>query len=247
MQGNNVAFSKRGIAYNNPSLANVFSSHCPSCGWTYNWQSTSEGVDRRLQYFPLLWSADDRFVRHWYADASAAIADGSVALFSFNEPDNPGQANMSHNNAASKHIQHMNKFAGQALIGSPAVTNSAHDTEGLGWLHSFLVACGTHQDGPCAIDFCNVHWYSALPNITSLFDHLAQAHDLCGGIPIWLTELGLTGSEDQVSQFIAAVVPRLEALSYLHAYSYFMVREGILMNSSSLLSQNGKAYATPHF
>ena len=236
-------FSKRGIAYNDVQLANTFSAHCPSCGWAYNWGSVSGEIASRLQYVPMLWGDREEFTRNWDALADEAIAHGAKALFSFNEPDLIGQANMDASHAADKHIQHMNKYAGRALIGAPAVSNSNETSDSLYWLENFLTECESRPSG-CVVDFCNVHWYHDVEHGEELFDYLARAHEKCNNRPIWLTEFAPKGSDAQIAEFLVSAIPRLEELDYIHAYAYFMVAQGSLMQSETALSSFGSVYAS---
>ncbi|KAJ6437649.1 transposase [Purpureocillium lavendulum] len=229
--------TKRGIAYNNAKLANVFSDSCETCSWGYNWDSTPQGLAPNLTFIPTLWGALPTHTSHWHVDAENAIANGAKALFSFNEPDNAGQANMSPEAAASAHIKHFSNYAGRARIGAPSITNAEAATQGLGWLKSFMNACR----GECPVDFCNVHWYAGAEQAGSLFDHLDGAHDVCGGKPIWLTEFAVL-SGDSIS-FIQNVLPKLESLPHLEAYSYYMVSTSSLMASEKVLSGTGELYA----
>lgn len=107
----------------------------------------------------MLYNDDVGLLESWNAKATSAIAAGSSALFSFNEPDlcGSGSACMNVSTAVSTYKQYMQPLAGKALLGAPAVTNGASDTStiGLDYLSSFLSSCTG-----CTIDFVNVHWYS---------------------------------------------------------------------------------------
>ncbi|POR38176.1 Alkali-sensitive linkage protein 1 [Tolypocladium paradoxum] len=235
-----VFAKKRGIAYNDPHLGDAFGANCDKCGWGYNWNSEAQGFNIKFNFIPMLWSDLPVHTSHWDYDATRSLVGGAKAIFSFNEPDNAGQANMSPQDAANAHIKYINKFAGRAQIGAPAVTNSGRPGEGLEWLRNFLSAC----NGRCSVDFCNVHWYSEAQYAETLFSHLDAAHEACGGKPIWLTEFAPVGDQAQAPDFLRNVIPRLDQLDYLHAYSYFMVAPGKLMGDGDSLSDTGKLYAT---
>ncbi|PHH75864.1 hypothetical protein CDD82_4238 [Ophiocordyceps australis] len=234
---------KRGLAYNDGSLANTFGSSCQQCGWAYNWASSPQGLDPKISFVPMLWGDSPTHTGHWDSDAEKALASGTKALFSFNEPDIKGQANLSPQQAAASHVKYMNKYAGRALIGAPSVSNSNLEGEGLAWLKSFMSACENQQE-KCQVDFCNVHWYAPASAADTLFDHLEQAHQACGGKPVWLTEFAPVGDPSQTSGFLQTVMPKLEKLDYVDAYSYFMVSSGNLMSSATDLSSFGKVYAS---
>lgn len=236
-------FSKRGLAYNDPLLAQTFGSSCKSCGWTYNWGSSSFGLESSMNYIPMLWGDAEMHTGHWVEDADAAIASGSKAVLSFNEPDHATQANMDPGRAAAAHAKFMNPYSGKALVGAPAVTNSGNAGEGLEWLQAFFDACDAQPEG-CSVDFCPVHWYSEAQYSDTLFTHIEKAHEICGNRPIWLTEFAPLGSGPQIDEFMTNVIPQLDAIDYLHAYSYFMVSVGNLMSSPSQLSSFGQLYAT---
>jgi len=235
---------KRGIAYNDAGLANAFGGACKSCGWGYNWASTRGDLDSKYNFVPMLWGDRDEFTSVWEENCEQAISSGSTHVFSFNEPDHASQAALDPVYAAQLHAKHMNKFAGRVQIGAPSVTNSGNPGEGLEWLKSFMDACNA-QDGGCPVDFCNVHWYSQPQYANTLFEHLEKAREICNGKKVWLTEFApIEASDEQLAEFIKDVIPKLDGLDYLDAYSYFMVAEGNLMSSSSSLSSYGQAYAT---
>ncbi|KAK0386562.1 hypothetical protein NLU13_6397 [Sarocladium strictum] len=233
--------SKRGIAYNDASLANTFGSECSACSWGYSWSSRRDGnFDSKYSFVPMLWGPAPDKSANWQQDATDGIAQGAKALFSFNEPDIVSQSNLSPAQAAQDFQTFMNPFSGKALIGAPAVSNSNLAGQGLDWLQQFVTTC----NGLCKYDFCNLHWYDYAAAADSLFDHLEKAHKICGGKPIWLTEFApLDGPGDATNGFIAQVIPKLDQLEYLDAYSYFMVSQDHLMSGSGL-SAAGQAYAS---
>ncbi|UNI19332.1 hypothetical protein JDV02_005522 [Purpureocillium takamizusanense] len=231
--------SKRGIAYNDPGMANIFGGTCKACSWAYNWGSNPGSLNKNLNFIPTLWGDRPAFTANWDADAEKAIANGAKALFSFNECDNGGQANMPPTTAAAAHAKYMSKYAGRVPIGAPSITNSGNPHEGVEWLKEFMAACD--GSSKCPVDFCNVHWYSPAEYADTLFTHLEAAHKACGGRPLWLTEFAPTAGDE--GSFLKKVIPKLESLDYLHGYSYFMVANDKLMSSATSLSSPGQVYA----
>ncbi|GKT98213.1 glycoside hydrolase [Fusarium langsethiae] len=239
--GGSAGFShKRGVCYNNVDLANTFAASCENCGWGYNWDSESGGLDSGLNFIPTLWSDDAVHVDRFASNCAKSLANGAKAIFSFNEPDNGGQAHMTPAAAAAAHIKLLNPYAGKALIGAPSISNSGLPMEGREWLSSFVEECGDK----CHFDFCNVHWYSEVEYGETLFEHLEKSHEICGGKPIWLTEFAPKGSDDAIASWLEEAIPRLEALDYLDAYSYFKVETGMLMTSETEMSKYGSVYAS---
>lgn len=235
--------SKRGLAYNDAAMASAFNSVCENCSWLYNWGSSRGDLGTDVNYVPMLWGDQPLHTDSWEANCETELDNGVKAIFSFNEPDHASQANISPSQAAASHVQWLNKYAGRALIGAPAITNSGNPGEGLEWLQGFVDACDASSEA-CHFDFCNVHWYSEAQYADTLFDHIEKAHDICGGKPIWLTEFAPLGSDDQIAEFMTNIIPKLDDLEYLEAYSFFMVSAGSLMSSSTDLSSYGKIYAS---
>jgi hypothetical protein len=81
--------SKRGISYNDASMAKFFGSKIT---WAYNWGSSSDGLTTSLDYAPMLWG--EKFVSGWSSIAQAAVASGADTLLGFNEPDLPAQSDL---------------------------------------------------------------------------------------------------------------------------------------------------------
>lgn len=239
---NGPGFSgKRGLAYNDPVLANLFGKSCRkgACGWAYNWGDSAQNLDSAYSFVPTLWGNKLDFLSRW--GSSCSKADGAKAVFSFNEPDNAGQAAMSPGAAADLHVKYMNSCSGKALVGAPSVSNSNLAGEGLQWLTEFVSQC---EGKGCKYDFCNVHWYSPASAFDDLFAHLEKAHKICGGKPVWLTEFAPLGSASEIDAFMTKAMPKLDALDYLHGYSYFMVKPDSLLSSATSLSSLGNIYAS---
>ncbi|WXC54395.1 hypothetical protein SNK03_000396 [Fusarium graminearum] len=231
---------KRGVCYNNVDLANTFYKDCSNCGWGYNWDSESGGLDSGLNFIPTLWSDDAVHVDRFASNCAKSLANGAKAIFSFNEPDNGGQAHMTPEAAAAAHIKYLNPYAGKALIGAPSISNSGLAGEGREWLSAFVEACGDK----CHFDFCNIHWYSEVEYGETLFEHIEKSSEICGGKPIWLTEFAPKGSDDAIASWLEETIPRLEALDTLDAYSYFKVETGMLMTTETEMSSYGSVYAS---
>ena len=193
----------------------------------------------------MLWNGNNDATSSWSARAQAAINAGSTALLGFNEPDlcQDGSACMSVAAAVTTWKTHMNPFAGKALLGSPAVTNSGAPS-GLTWLQQFLDTCTD-----CHVDFINVHWYSNKWAGANYFkSHVQAAHAMSGGRPIWITEFGLdtsdgTYTDAELQAFLREVIPWLDAQDYVHRYAYFMDAPGMLVNSAgTAMSETGVLY-----
>ncbi|KAG7148825.1 hypothetical protein HYQ46_002288 [Verticillium longisporum] len=118
----------------------------------------------------LLWGPIDVHLQRWEQNVASSIKAGSTHILSFNECDMPSQCNLDASSAADAHIKHVNPFSKQ----------------GLDWLKAWVDACDAKG---CVYDFCVVHWYSPLEAADTLFTHIKQASEICGGKPVWLTDI----------------------------------------------------------
>lgn len=217
---------KRGLAYNDASLTDCFTGGS-EISWAYNWGSSAGDLASGLNFIPLLWGTATDFTSVWSENAKAAISSGSTTLFSFNEPDLAAQSNMSPAAAAAAYKEYMNPFGDSAKLCAPSVTNSGTDGQGLSWLSEFLDACTD-----CQIDCINIHWYDSAENTDYFKSHIEDAVKVANGKPIYVSEFGATGSDEQISEFLQEVMPYMDSNSNIAGYAYFMVSSGVLVTGT---------------
>jgi len=217
---------KRGLAYNDASLTDCFTGGS-EITWAYNWGSSAGDLASGLNFIPTLWGTGSDFTGSWSENAKSAISSGSTTLFSFNEPDLPAQANLSPAAAAAAYKTYMQPLAGSAKLCAPSVTNSGTDGQGLSWLSEFLDACSD-----CQIDCINIHWYDSAENTAYFKSHIEDATTVANGKPIYVSEFGATGSDEQISSFLQEVMPYMDSNSNIAGYAYFMVESGVLVTGT---------------
>lgn len=236
----------RGMAYNDGILANVYGALSGKMGWAYNWGFYPSGIDSQFSYIPTLWSTDPSHSTGFADQVETLISSGTKAIFSFNEPDIPSQANMSPGDAASAHQQWLNKYSGRVAVGAPAVSNSQTPGQGADWLKQWVEACA----GNCNFDFVNMHWYSPASAIDTFFSQIEAVSAAGGGKPVMITEFQPSGTVDEIQAFLTEALPKLDSNPNVMGYSYFMVAnsgssDGLnLMASTSAASSIGITYAS---
>jgi hypothetical protein len=223
--------------------------------WAYDWYyapcnsgTTGCNFNPALEFVPLLYNNDPALLAAWPAAAQLAINNGASALMSFNEPDycSSGSACMSVSTAVHYHQQYMQPFAGKALIGAPAITNSAStdaSPSGLKYLQYFLGNCTS-----CQIDFINLHWYSnKYAGASALESYINSARRVAAGRPIWITEFGLDSefsyTDAELQGFLQKVMPWMDQQPDIARYAYFMDAPGILIDAAGHgISGTGMVY-----
>ncbi|QDS69752.1 hypothetical protein FKW77_010142 [Venturia effusa] len=228
---------KRGLCYNNPALTKLFGGSGSKVTWMYDWAAaTSGGPNSGLKYIPMLWSNSADRAAAWDANAKAGIAGGADALLGFNEPDHGEQANMAVSAAVSGWKTNMEPFYGKAKLISPAVTNGGSPM-GLTYLSNFVSQCTD-----CHIDACAIHWYDSATNIAYFKAYIPQAREACGGKPLWITEFGASGTDEQIVTFLQTVLPWLDSLDYVERYAYFFAAAST--NGQYLVNSAGTGLST---
>ncbi|KAM7206275.1 Glycosyl hydrolase catalytic core domain containing protein [Rhypophila sp. PSN 637] len=239
--GGGAGKPQRGLPYNHPELLPSLLGQGSKVTWTYNWGQYDDSKTD-LEFVPMCWSDGKGFPATWKQNAQKAIDSGSKHLLSFNEPDLDSQANMSPSHAAQAHIDLMNPFRGKARIGSPAITNSGSPNMGISWMKQFFAACA----GNCAVDFVVAHAYGLTAE--QFLQHLVNVHDAFN-MPVWVTEFGFNGSEEEQNKMLATTIKELETnpkYSFVERYAYFMVSEGNMINGGRP-SKFGNTFAYASF
>ena len=177
---------------------------------------------------------------------SAVQTAGTKNILGFNEPDltYSGSSNILPADAAAGYKTYMEPFSGQVRIGMPNVlwnnvgSSSGGNYDTAVWTQYFLGNCTG-----CHFDFAAIHWYQDCEpswfqgNVTNAYDTLH--------LPIWITEFQCYGTDAQQVDFLQAVLPWMDAQSYVERYAYFGVFPGYLVDSAGTgLSDIGVAYAT---
>ena len=154
------------------------------------------------------------------ANVNTSIASYRTdSILAFNEPDScfGGSACMSVNESVAAYRSYIQPFAGRILLGAPAVTNGGSPGS-LTYLANFLGNCTG-----CTIDFVPIHWYASAYNELYFQQYIAQAYNVSGGRPLWVTEFGMDQDyyDPDVQTFIKASLAFLDNTTYVQRYAYF--------------------------
>ncbi len=213
-----------------PERVSILKAH-----WFYTW---GEGyfedlIPNNIEFVPMKWGkwdVNDAFV----ASMKSLKEEGKIKyLLGFNEPDGAKQANMS----VDKAIELWPKLEEVGLpLGSPACVNSTGD-----WMQEFMEKAVKND---LRVDFVTVHWYGGV-SATSFIKRLEDTYNLYGK-PIWITEFAPADwtatspeenkfSSEKVLTFMKEVLPQLEALEYVHRYTWFSFGQTSAAGTSSAL------------
>ncbi|KAI0719820.1 hypothetical protein C8T65DRAFT_34877 [Cerioporus squamosus] len=209
--------------------------------WYYTYGISS--VSTRAEFVPMLWGAQQ--ASQWDSDIEAIIQALDVKnALGFNEPNEPGQSNLSPATAAALWKQHMEPLKAHGiLLGSPAPSSSSN---GPSWLQQFLQACSG-----CNVDFIAMHHYGT--SAQDFISNIENYHNTFGK-PIWVTEWACEDfnsgsnacSSSAAASFMQSTQAFLDSTSYVQRYAWFGAMAGSdpndLMDSSGNINALGRQY-----
>jgi len=152
--------------------------------WYWHWQDgPNPKFNGKLEWIPCFWGP--KYYSQWNQRKQEMKHNLPQHILSFNEPDVPGQANLSPKYAAKLHMKELEPYARKGVkISSPQM---AYKTQ---WLVEFMDECNKLG---CTIDFIAIHWYGTTKDINLLKRWVKTVHAKFGK-PVWVTEYGVTAA-----------------------------------------------------
>ena len=211
--------TKRGIIASGDAVDEIAAAfgNAPKVSWLCNWYSAPpktlpEGID----FVPQNYGKQSDIDGEWTKNAEKAVAEGRKYMLSFGEPGTPNdKLQMNPQEAVELWMQKMEPYAKQGIIiGAPGTLQNTQDFD---WLSEFLDLCTE-----CSIGFLAMHWYdkAELKNVDGFKETLNKAATLANGKPIWLDNFQAEGTREAQQEFLAEVVPWLDAQENIQAYAY---------------------------
>jgi len=194
--------------------------------WHYAWgPSLDEPEPDGVEFVPMLWGANRDAVKlQEKLDQISKLKSEGIAKYvlGFNEPDGSDQSNIE----VERALENWPKLMEFNLpLGSPAPVNTENE-----WMTTFMTEAKTNN---LRIDFVCMHWYGGI-NVDSFFAKIEKTYELYGK-PIWITEFAPADwnatspanskhTKAEILTFMKEVLPRLDALSYVHRYAWFSAK-----------------------
>ncbi|WOH36251.1 glycosyl hydrolase [Thalassotalea fonticola] len=212
--------TKKGSAFSNKDL--VWSNQTADLKphWNYDWSLTKsasfqpDGIEFVAMQWGK-WALSDEAL----AALAQAYADGDIKyILGFNEPDGEDQANLSVEESLP--IWDQLVTVGAPMV-SPATVDPLND-----WMQEFMTARGNE------VSYVAMHWYGG----TDVGAFLAKVDEVYNayGKPVWITEFAVADwtatteeenqySDQEVIDFMKAVLPALDENEHVFRYSWFSV------------------------
>jgi len=183
--------------------------------WLYTWGATcpSKAKDLGMACLPQLWGWKNKGA----FDEAAKTANPPLFL-TFNEPQEPGQANMDVGSGVSLWKQSVKPLTDKGhKVCSPATSSNPN---GLTWVKNFKEQCPE-----CTWDYTCIHWYDT--TLDKFQNYVKLWHETFGK-PILITEFaaqnfngGPQPNSGQVFSFMEQAVSWLNSQSYVIGYAPF--------------------------
>ncbi|TEB25018.1 hypothetical protein FA13DRAFT_1578838, partial [Coprinellus micaceus] len=210
----------------------------------------SRGKDVELEWVPLFWGAKSVPDYQRNLDEAVKRANESEktrvrAILGMNEPEQPGQSNMTAQEGLDLWMEYMEPLRTQygVRLGSPAVSSGP---AGKRWMQDFLALC----DGRCNVDFIALHAF-----IAHLWDYRFTFNRT-----MWVTEWACHSfvnasengrcSEEGVAAFMNKTQGFMDQTDWVEKYAWFgamkdlqgVNEENALMDSNGGVSTLGRQY-----
>jgi hypothetical protein len=191
--------------------------------WVYTWNARSFTAAQQagLEFVPMFWGQKVLGEFTSARDESNSFA-GATAILGFNEPDHPGEANLSPDAAVSLWKTYIQPLKAKGLrLGAPAVTSDL--AVGKPWLQSFISKCTG-----CTIDFIPLHWYGYDgPSFVSYVQTMRNTFNK----PIWITEWACSPlggdpnrcTQQKVHDLMGYTTQWLDNTAYVERFAYVIL------------------------
>ncbi|MGW0770012.1 glycoside hydrolase family protein [Streptomyces sp. NPDC002676] len=246
VNASSATVKKKGVsAWNFTGVTNALADS--KAGWFYTWSSGKQQITppSGVEFVPMIWGKGS------VTDAELGQAEQQgKTLLGFNEPDMPGQANMTVPQALD--LWPRLQSTGMRL-GAPAVATGADVADG--WLDRFMKGAASRH---YKVDFIPLHWYGgdfdATHATAQLRNYLQATHNRYRK-PIWLTEYALidfsTGTpryptQAQQAAFVKQSTAMLQGLPFVERYAWFTLStshgDGTGLYDGATANEVGAAY-----
>jgi hypothetical protein len=186
--------------------------------WYYSW-SSAYTVTTSPSFVPMIWSANALLQKDALGDVARQLPQTRTKhLLAFNEPDHPGQANMSVDEAIR--LWPLLQATGLRL-GSPTTVGVSSP-----WLEQFMARASR---AGLRVDFMTMHSYAS-PNAASFLDRVRYLHHKYGR-PVWVTEFSVADwsatpgrpsryTSREIGHFMHAAVTGMRAMPYVERFAW---------------------------
>jgi len=188
-----------------------------NASWLYNWGwSTGQGLSTSQVFAPMQWG-------NWGVGSLNYVTEKPLEVLTFNEPDNPGQANMTTAQAIAL-------WPSLQALNLPLVSPAPASLFG-GWLSDFYTQIAANG---YRVDYTSIHEYPEDTSASDLMNTLYSAYTTWGR-SVWLTEFSIvnwdgkgTWSEESNYRFLAEFMWQAEGIGtaygneWLKRYSLFL-------------------------
>ncbi|KAF9529084.1 glycosyl hydrolase catalytic core-domain-containing protein [Crepidotus variabilis] len=219
--------SKAGLGWPNADSVDIKQyQNLGKISWYYTWSVWPIQQKTNFEFVPMLWGP--KTVKEFQEKINTTLQNATpniTAVLGMNEPEQPGQSNMTVTEAVDMWKANMEPLRPQynVRLGSPVVSSGP---AGKIWIGDFLKACNTS----CSVDFIALHWYGTDANafIAYLWDFYYAFNKT-----IWVTEwachdfvnLKNQCSETQVIDFLNKTQSFMDNSTFVERYAWYGAME----------------------
>lgn len=171
-----------------------------------------------MEWYPQYWGPAKQ--GEFEANVASGIIRPGMTILGYNEPDQPGQANLGVWDAIGSYKAQITKYASQGYrITTPGCTS---DENGFQWLSQFIAGCA----GTCGFTAIQTHFYGT--DADAFIAYIQRIHNAWPEFPIIISEYaaetfghGPPLSADQSMAYLSKTQNWLKQQSYVDSYFFF--------------------------
>lgn len=237
------SIGRKGIGLGIDKMHGVDQLNSLKVDWFYSWGPSYPSARPLPDFVPMIWGRNS--VRNGSVEKVRVELPRSRAaeLLGFNEPDHPGQSDMSVRRA----IRLWPQLQESGLrLGSPAPIDALGD-----WLKEFMERCSTKD---LRVDFITIHSYRS-PDPDAFLEHVREVHEFYGK-PVWITEYAVADwdatrrspsrySEKEIMSFMEATAIGLREMPFVERFAWkTRAEDDPIMGASALFHDDGSLTRT---
>lgn len=215
------SYGAMGLAWDWLNPKNTLQNWCsdnPTKIYTWSAFPPSDALCANMEWYPQYWGPAKQ--GDFESQVAAGVIKPGMTILGYNEPDQPGQANLGVQDGINSFKSQITPYASQGYrITTPGCTS---DDNGFNWLKSFIEGCA----GQCGFSAIQTHYYGT--DADNFIEYIEKIHSHWPDFPIIISEYaaetfghGEDLTEQGSKDYLYKTQTWLKAQSYVDSYFFF--------------------------
>jgi len=215
------SYGAMGLAWDWLNPKNVLHNWCndnPTKIYTWSAYPPSDALCSNMEWYPQYWGPAKQ--GEFEAQIARGVIKPGMTILGYNEPDQPGQANLGIQDGINSYKAQITKYASQGYrITTPGCTS---DDNGFNWLSGFIEGCA----GSCGFSAIQTHYYGT--DADAFIAYIQKIHAAWPEFPIIISEYaaetfghGADLTAEESKAYLHKTQTWLKQQSFVDSYFFF--------------------------